>query len=109
MRKVLGVTLFLAFIAVGCNKPPEACIEMEPSSAAVGEPIEFKSCSKRALSYLWTFEGPDSAAVNDTARSESVITMSFDMPGNYTVYLEAYKKYSWLGESSTATASFTIN
>ncbi|MEX1002145.1 MAG: PKD domain-containing protein [Crocinitomicaceae bacterium] len=109
MRKAIGITLFLAVTVISCNKGPEACIEMDKTSANVGESIEFRSCSKRALSYIWTFQGPEGAAVNDTARSEEWFFMEFDTSGSYTVQLQAFKKYSWLGESSTASANFTIN
>jgi PKD repeat protein len=109
MRFTVGLTLFLGLSLGACNKAPEACIEVDKSSASTGSPIQFTSCSKHALSYIWSFDGPEGAIENDTMRSEETFSMSFSTAGTYTVHLDAYKRYSWLGESSSATTTVTIN
>jgi hypothetical protein len=109
MRIFFGITLFLALLISSCNKEPEACIEVNQSSVAVGGDIEFRSCSKRALSFIWTFNGPDGASANDIQRSEEWFTFQFDTVGTYQVSLQAFYRYSWLGAWDSASTTVTVN
>lgn len=108
MRKSLGFTLLLALILFSCNKPPEACIQVDQDVVAVGTPVTLTSCSERALSYIWSMQGPVGAPENNIQWSEEVVTRSFSVPGTYTVTLEAYKKYSWIGDMASATTTITV-
>lgn len=99
------------FILIGvqsCNRPPEACIEISSNSAAVNTPITFKSCSKRALSQDWYFSGPANAPENDSAYSDLEFSHAFTVPGNYTVTLNAYSKFSFLGDVNSTSLDFII-
>ncbi|MBD3637051.1 MAG: PKD domain-containing protein [Crocinitomicaceae bacterium] len=110
MRKALGLTLILATVLFSCNKPPEACIELDSNSVSAGTPITFSAeCSKRSLSYIWSFEGPTGAPENDSLRSEEVFSMAFSVTGSYTVKLEAYERYSWNGQMGETSTTFTVN
>ena len=92
-----------------CNRPPEACIQTDMESAAVGTPVTFTSCSKRALSQDWFMTGPDSAAENSMGWSDASFTHTFTMPGTYEVRLNAYSKFSFMGDVRSTTQSFTVN
>jgi hypothetical protein len=109
MRKALIAAVFAGAILFSCNKPPKPCIEVSDDVAAVGTPVTFTSCSKRALSYEWFITGPAGAPENTKGWSEIQFVNTFTVPGTYTIELTAYKKFSWLGESATATETLVIN
>ena len=110
MRISLGIALFLGIIMFSCNKPPEACISVDNNSPGVGTDIQLSAdCSKHALSYIWKFEGPASSSLNSVERSEEIITVAFDTVGSYTITLEAYQKYSWVGQMSSTTTTVSVN
>jgi PKD repeat protein len=92
-----------------CDKSPVACISMDQASVSVGTPIQFTSCSEKSLSYVWSFEGPAGAPENSLQWAETTFSRAFTISGTYTVTLTAYQKYSWVGESSVATETVTIN
>jgi hypothetical protein len=106
--RILFAIIFLCFILVGCNKPPTACIEIDQTTVTPGTTVTLTSCSKKALSYEWFMSGPAGAPENTKGWSDEVITNAFTVPGTYTVSLTAYKRYSFLGESSTAEATITV-
>lgn len=91
-----------------CNKPPEACIEVDNTTVTIGAPITFTSCSKRALSQDWFMEGPDGAPENEMGWSDAQFTHSFTVSGTYTVILNAYSKFSFLGDVHSATTTITV-
>ena len=109
MRIAYGITLFTIFLMFSCSKNPEACIAVNKSSVAVGENIQFTSCSKRALSFIWSFSGPTGSSANNIERSEETFAYAFDTAGTYTVKLQAFYKYSWLGAWDTTSTVVTIN
>lgn len=110
MRIALGLTLLLSIILQSCNKPPKACIEVDKNSVAIGEVITFNAaCSKKALSYIWTIEGPVGASENSIQWSDETFTRAFSTSGEYVVKLTAYKKFSWLGESASASTNVSVN
>jgi len=92
-----------------CDKSPVACISMDQSSAAVGTAIEFTSCSEKALSYIWKFEGPAGAPENSIQWSETTFSRAFSVSGTYTVTLTAYQRYSWGGDGDSVSETLTIN
>ncbi|MBK7128738.1 MAG: PKD domain-containing protein [Crocinitomicaceae bacterium] len=95
-------------IFTACSKPPEACIDNGQTSVSTGQEVVFTSCSKRALSYLWTMVGPTGAPENTQAWSDQQIKVIFTIPGTYTVTLEAYSKFSWMGDVGTASQTVTV-
>ena len=110
MRITLGITLFLGLVLFSCNKPPEACITTSNESPAVGTEVELSAtCSEKAKSYIWSFEGPSSSIYNNIQRSEQVIMIAFDTAGTYTVTLDVFKEFSWLGESASTQTTLTVN
>lgn len=109
MRFKLFASLLFVILLASCNKSPEACIELDKTSAAIGETITFTSCSKHALSYIWRMEGPVGAPENEMGWSDEMIQVDFSVPGSYTVTLTAYSKFSFLGESTSTSKSFVIN
>jgi PKD domain len=110
MRIVIGISLILVISMVSCNKPPEACITVDNKSAAAGTAVTFSSsCSKRALSYIWTIEGPVGAAENNIQFSEESFTRAFAVQGSYTITLDAYQKFSWGGQTASTTETVTVN
>ena len=108
MKKLILAFAIVALMVCSCNKAPEACVEIDKTTASAGEPISFSSCSKRSLSFIWSFEGPISAPENSIGSSDEVVNIAFSVPGTYTVTLEVFKKYSFQGESATASTNFTI-
>lgn len=100
--------LFFSALMLSCNKPPTACIEVDQTTVSVGTTVTLKSCSKKALSYEWFMSGPAGAPENTKGWSDELITNTFTVAGNYTVTLTAYKRYSFLGESSTAETTITV-
>lgn len=108
MKKLFSFTLFLSMLA-GCGKPPEACMELSSSNVVAGAPIEFTSCSKRALSFEWFIAGPDAAPENDMGWSDPQFSHSFSIPGTYSVTLNAYHDFSLTGDVSTIQENFTVN
>lgn len=99
---------FISLTLLACNRPPKACIENEQTTATVGTPITFTSCSKRTLSQDWFISGPTGAPENSMAWSDPQFTHAFSIPGTYIVTLNAYSKFSFLGEVSTETQEITI-
>jgi len=109
VKKLLLVISLFALTLSSCKKEIVACVELDTNSTSAGSPIVFTSCSENSLSYIWNFSGPVGAPENNMQRSEPKFDMSFTVPGTYTVELIAYKRYSWIGDQSTTTATFTIN
>lgn len=110
MRIAFGISILLVTTLFSCSKPPEACIISDNSSTTVGTAVTLSaSCSKRALSYIWSFEGPVDSNLNNVERSEEEITVAFDVAGSYTITLEAYEKFSWLGQMGSTTTSVSVN
>ena len=93
---------------MGCNRPPKPCIEMDQSTVSVGIPVTFTSCSKRALSYEWFMDGPPTAPENSMGWSDEMIINSFTVPGTYTITLNVYSKFGFIGEMATTTATFVV-
>jgi hypothetical protein len=110
VNKFISIALLMsALLFQSCNKPVEACIDIDTTSAPVGTAITFTSCSKKALSFEWFMTGPTGAPENTKGWSEEIFVHSFTVPGTYIIELTAYKRYSWIGEKSTTTATITIN
>lgn len=106
---------FIVFLSVcvlliaGCKKVPTACMELSATSAGTGTPIDFVSCSKKALSFEWFMEGPDGAPENTQGWSDESFTHSFSVPGTYIITLNAYYDFSFTGEVSTTQETIVIN
>jgi hypothetical protein len=110
MNYLKRITFFFALIAfTACEKPLTACIELEKTSATVGEEVPFQSCSENALSIEWFMEGPEEAPENSQGWSDIFFTHSFTVPGEYIITLNAYDNFSFLGEKKTVTKTLTIN
>ena len=109
MKKTLLLISILGLSLASCKKDPIACFELDSNIANTTTPIRFTSCSENTLSYLWSFSGPVGAPENVMQFSEPIIERTFSVPGTYTVQLEAFTNYSWVGEMSTTTTTFTIN
>ncbi|MFT4602830.1 MAG: hypothetical protein ACI857_003017 [Arenicella sp.] len=109
MKKLLLFISIIGLTMVSCKKETLACIQLDTSSANSGTPIVFTSCSEHSLSYIWSFTGPAGAPENAMQFGEPIFERAFTVPGVYTVELISYKKYSWLGDQSMATTTFTIN
>ncbi|UKN02950.1 hypothetical protein K6119_05405 [Paracrocinitomix mangrovi] len=108
--KFKALLLISGFVfLLSCSKDPQACIDLSTTSASVGEEVTFTSCSKNALSYIWSIEGPTGVEENDMQWSESSFVHAFAVGGKYKIELKAYKKYSWIGQPSTSEATITIN
>lgn len=108
-----GTSLFIILITgllfASCKKEPVACIDMSTEVANAGDIVTFYTCSEKALSYHWTFEGPVGAPENQLEYSELQFNHIFNTPGTYTIRLTAYRNYSWLGESNSTERIITIN
>lgn len=108
MRIAFGITLLLVFFGVSCSKEPKACIEVDKTSVAVNADITFTSCSENALSYIWSFNGPDGASANSIQRSEGIFTFQFDTAGVYNIHLQAFYRYGWLGSWDSTSTNITV-
>ena len=110
MKKTL---LFLGLLSISvltsCKKDVTSCIELNKNSVSTGQSIEFTSCSENELSYHWTVTGPETAPENTKAWSDRVITIPLTVSGSYTITLESYSRFSYLGDKATSTATFTVN
>lgn len=109
MKLFNSILIVFILVFVGCNKPPEACIELESSTASVGVPFRISSCSKHALSFEWFMQGPVGAPENVKGWSDEIFDVTFSVPGTYTIDLTAYSKFSWTGQESEATTTLTVN
>lgn len=54
-------------------------------------------------------QGPGGAPENNLMWSEEVIEITFSVAGTYTVNLEAYEKFSWLGQMGSTSTTITVN
>ena len=81
---------------------------MDQTTVSVGTPVTFTSCSKRALSYEWFMAGPASAPENSIGWSDEVITHSFSVSGTYTITLNVYNKFGYIGDKATTTATLVV-
>lgn len=110
MKKTALLFIILSSVFVfSCNKSPEACLELEDQSTFVGQVTTFTSCSKNALSYEWFIAGPENAPENKMGWSDPTFNHIFTVPGSYVITLNAYYKFSFLGEKSTASATLSVN
>ncbi|MBI3136807.1 MAG: hypothetical protein HYZ14_19185 [Bacteroidetes bacterium] len=108
MFKRFLFTVSVLLWLVACNKPPEACIDNGQTTASVGSPVSFVSCSKHTLSQDWFMSGPAGAPENTMGWSDAQFTHTFTVTGTYVVTLNAYSKFSFLGDVSTTTQTITI-
>lgn len=105
--------IFLVFglftpLFFSCKKQPEACIELSANTAGIGVPVEFTSCSKRALSYEWFISGPSGAPENNQGWSDEVFSHAFSVTGTYTITLNAYQDFSFTGDRAVAQTALVI-
>jgi hypothetical protein len=100
---VLGIALL-----AGCNRPPKPCFEMDADVVSIGTPVTFTSCSKRTLSYEWFMDGPAGAPENAMGWSDPQIIHAFSVAGTYTITLNCYSKFSFLGEMRSTTGMLTV-
>lgn len=70
--------------------------------------MNFTSCSKHTLSQDWFMSGPAGAPENTMGWSDAHFTHTFTMAGTYVVTLNAYSKFSFMGDVSTTTQTITI-
>ena len=108
MKKIAGIVL-LVLVSLGCKKVPEACMELSANSVSTGTPLEFSSCSKKALSFEWFMSGPEGAPENNMGWSDPNFSHSFSVPGSYTITLNAYYDFSFMGEMSTVQETISVN
>jgi hypothetical protein len=108
-KTTVFLTLLLSSYLFSCNKSPEACIELESASTSVGKSTTFVSCSENALSYEWFMQGPEGAPENTLGWSDEKFEHVFTVPGSYEITLNAYYKFSFLGEKSTTKATLSVN
>lgn len=106
MSKIFTIGIVI-LVFTSCNKMPVACIEA-PSTANVGTPVTFRSCSEKNLSQDWFMSGPNGAPENTMGWSDIEFTHTFTVPGSYTVTLNAYSKFSFLGEVNTTTLNLVV-
>ncbi len=101
----------LLMLILSCNKdePVKACIELDKSTISVGESINFTSCSENEWSYIWRITGPDSAVENNLQWNDRIFERQFDTPGSYSIKLTAFSDFSFLGDASSDSTSFTVN
>jgi hypothetical protein len=109
IMKKLSIIFLFVLLFVGCGKPPEACMELSSNNVVAGAAIEFTSCSKRALSFEWFIAGPEGAPENEIGWSNPEFSHAFTVPGAYTVTLNAYHDFSFMGDVSTIQENFTVN
>jgi hypothetical protein len=107
LKRILWIVALPVYLTA-CNKPPEACIDNGQQTATVGSPVNFTSCSKRTLSQDWFMSGPPGAPENTMGWSDAHFTHTFTVAGTYTVTLNAYSKFSFMGDVSTTTQTITI-
>ncbi|MGV6860982.1 MAG: hypothetical protein ACWA41_04370 [Putridiphycobacter sp.] len=110
MRKLLligGLLITASFYS--CKKEVNACIEMDNTTISVNQSITFTSCSTNELSYWWEIKGPVDAPENNMLWNDKVFSNQFSVAGSYTVHLKAYSDFSFLGEVSETSASFSVN
>lgn len=108
-KKILLFLGLFTLLLSSCKKPPVACMELSTTNTPTGAPVEFSSCSERALSYEWFMEGPDGAPENTQGWSDEFFSHSFSVPGTYTITLNAYSDFSFTGEMSSTQETITIN
>ena len=108
MRFIFTALVLTALILPACNRPPEPCIEIDPATVSTGVTVTFTSCSKHTLSLEWFMDGPAGAPENTKGWSDPVITNVFTVPGAYTITLNCYSKYSYIGEMRSTTTTLTV-
>ena len=84
-------------------------MELSQTTVPSGTPLEFVSCSEHVLSYEWLIEGPDTAPENEMGWSDPAFSRAFTVPGSYTVTLNAFTEFSFLGEKVTTEQTFVVN
>jgi hypothetical protein len=109
MKKILFFSLICAFTLSSCKKELTACIDLDNTSVAVGQTINFSSCSESELSYNWIITGPEGAPENDKVWNDRIFSNTFSIAGSYIITLDTYSEFSFLGETKTATQTFMIN
>ena len=103
-KKILLFSSLFTLLLFSCNKPPLACMELSTNNASVGSVVEFTSCSEHALSYEWFIESSDTLF----GRSDQFFTHAFTTAGTYTITLNAYSDFSFVGETSSTTETLVI-
>ena len=108
--KKITFILFLALIFTACKKDPIPCMEIDNENPAVGVPVTINmNCSKKTISHEFFMEGPVGAPENSMGWSEHQFTHTFTIPGTYTVILNAYNDFSFLGDMESTTRTITVN
>ena len=103
------IVTFCSLIIIGCRRPPEVCMELSAESTFAGTPIQFASCSKRALSFEWFMDGPDGAPENIRGWSDESFSHSFTVPGSYVITLNVSRNFSFTGDKATLQKTIRVN
>lgn len=109
MKKLLFTLAGASLLFTSCVKEPEACINLSPTGEIeVFDVLTMTSCSENAETLEWTVEGSASFffAVNEEYIGESA-THSWDMPGTYTIELNAISKNEKKEDKTSTTV--TVN
>lgn len=109
-----NMRIFFCYISLlvvlsSCKKEPVPCIEIDTEAASVSSAVTFTSCSEKTLSQEWFMAGPENAPENSIGWSDIQFTHTFTIPGSYTITLNAYDNFSFLGEMKTTTKTIQVN
>lgn len=81
-----SLTLILFSFVFGCNRQPEACVEINTTSTLVGSPVVATDCSEKGFDNLYDF-GNGAKFSNETS-----VTYAYYQGGNYSVQLTSFSK-----------------
>lgn len=98
--KSLLFLLFIPFV-FSCYRKPEACVEANKSTVALGEPATFNDCSKR--SHSSDIDYGDGNIILDPASLQH----EYEKPGVYSVIFTAHNKKD--NKSDEATVTITVS
>ena len=85
-------------------------MEIDNENPSVGTPVTINmNCSKKTISHEFFMEGPVGAPENGMGWTDNQIVHTFTIPGTYTVILNAYNDFSFLGDMESTTRTIQVN
>ena len=97
--RITSIALFVAVLAGGCQKEPEANITADKTTVETGESVKFTNTTVNGESYEWDFG-------DGTSSSEKSPTKIFAQAGTFNVKMTSYSKNQ--KKTDQATISITV-
>lgn len=92
----IGLLLGVVLLTLGCNRKPNACVEVDQIVARVGESVTIRDCSKRGFDQV--IDCGNGARFN----GKSTLKYQYHYPGNYEIsVISRSKKGNKVATSAT--------